>query len=327
MRDNPIQFAVVREDHLIEQEVLSRYPAKRPFMIASGGCSALTLQAIFPDAEFTLLDPNPAQLDHVRAKMNAMHNASGTQRNADFNIEHSDPMGLSECGNFESLFRGLRVFLHDLVLPYQGWRRYFSKPGAIRDIRKTVFDHPYWAAAFEMYFCDPLLEAMFGPDATQHAEPRSYPGYFRAVFERGLELDTAFDNSFLHHVFLGHYLDRPACLPGYLSMQPADYRFHFEKGYVDDTVDLGAHEFVGLSNIFDWMAPASVDLLLEKVSRELQPGTVIMWRQLNNRRDLESRLRHAFDFDPAWCRSLQERDRSLFYTSIHVGVRAAGGKR
>ena len=68
MRDNPIQFAVVREDPRLDQEVFSRYPAKRPFLIASGGCTALTLQPLFPDAVFTLLDPNPAQLEHVRAK-------------------------------------------------------------------------------------------------------------------------------------------------------------------------------------------------------------------------------------------------------------------
>jgi S-adenosylmethionine-diacylglycerol 3-amino-3-carboxypropyl transferase len=189
----------------------------------------------------------------------------------------------------------------------------------------AVFDHPYWPVVFEMYLGDPLLEAMFGPDATQHAEPRSYPGYFRNVFECGLERDTAFDNPFLHHVFLGHYLDRPACLPGYLSMPAADYRFRFVEGYVDDEVDLGEYDFIGLSNILDWMVPTAVDTLLDKVARELQPGSVIMWRQLNNKRDLAARLRQTLDFDDSWCRSLQERDRSLFYSSIHVGVRAGGG--
>jgi S-adenosylmethionine-diacylglycerol 3-amino-3-carboxypropyl transferase len=294
-------------------------------MIASGGCTALTLQAIFPGAEFTLLDPNPAQLNHVRAKMDAVHNTSVTLRNADFNVEHDDSRSLSECGNFESLFRGLRRLLHDLVLPYEGWRRYFTVPGALGEIQATVFDHPYWPVVFEMYFGDPLLEAMFGPDATQHAEPRSYPGYFRNVFERGLERDTAIDNPFLHHVFLGHYLDRPACLPGYLSMPAADYRFRFVEGYVDDEVDLGEYDFIGLSNILDWMAPAAVHTLLDKVARELQPGSVVMWRQLNNKRDLAARLRQTLDFDDSWCRSLQARDRSLFYSSIHVGVRAGGG--
>ena len=326
MRDNPVQFAVVREDPRLDQEVLSRYPAKRPLLIASGGCTALTLQPLFPNAEFTLLDPNPAQLEHVRAKTDAVHCTAATLRNATFNVEHDDPEGLSECGNFESLFRGLRRLLHDLLLPYEGWRRYFTVPGALGDIQAVVFDHPYWPVAFDMYFGDALLEAMFGPDAIQHAEPGSYPAYFRSVFERGLQQEAAFDNPFLHHVFLGHYLNRPACLPDYLSLPAADYRFCFVHGFVDHEVDLSEHEFVGLSNILDWMAPAAVDALLDKVARELQPGSVVMWRQLNNERDLAARLRPAFDFDDSWCRSLQKRDRSLFYSSIHVGVRTTGGK-
>lgn len=327
MRDNPIQFAVVREDPRLEQDVFSRYPARRPLLIASGGCTALTLQALFPDAEFTLVDPNAAQIQHVKVKMHALREANPSLRNSLFNVESDDPEGLNECGNFESLFRGLRRMLHDLVLPYEGWRRFFTPSGGIDDIGTEIFGNPYWTVAFEMFFGDSLLETMFGPDATQHAEARSYPAYFRGVFERGLQRPDAIDNRFLQHVFLGHYMNRSACLPSYLAMPATTYRFRFVEGFLDDGVDLGAHDFVGLSNILDWMAPAAVDALLDKVAAEVRPGAVVMWRQLNNARDLAARLRPAFEFDDDWCRALQQRDRSLFYSSIHVGVRAGGASQ
>ena len=111
MRDNPLQFAVVREDALVEVEVLRRHPCRRVLLIASGGCSALTLQSVLPELEITLLDPNAAQLDLVRAKLDALDALRAGDRLARFNVENDDPSGLCECGNFESLFRSLRTFL------------------------------------------------------------------------------------------------------------------------------------------------------------------------------------------------------------------------
>ena len=60
---------------------------------------------------------------------------------------------------------------------------------------------------------------------------------------------------------------------------------------------------------------------MHKVLSETSPGAVVMWRQLNNRRDLAAHLRPTFRFDATWERSLWEADRSLFYSSVHVGVR------
>ena len=166
-----------------------------------------------------------------------------------------------------------------------------------------------------------MLNAMFGPDATQHAEPGSYPTYFRRVFEDGLTREGAGDNPFLHHVFLGHYLDREGCLPHFLTVPAPEYRFSFRDGTIDAAVDLSAYGFIDLSNIFDWMGPSEVGSLFDKICAESGPGTVVMWRQLNNTRNLEERLRGDFAFDARWQQRLHALDRSLFYSSVHVGVR------
>ena len=46
-----------------------------------------------------------------------------------------------------------------------------------------------------------------------------------------------------------------------------------------------------------------------------------MWRQLNNTQDIERHFGAAFTFDAALGTALQARDQSLFYSSVHIGVR------
>ena len=321
MRDNPIQFAVVREDPLIEIEVLERHRCEHLLLVGSGGCTALTLRSHMPSLAITLLDPNAEQLELIQRKIEALALMERRERLARFNVENRDPDGLSECGNFESLFRGLREFLYEFVLPRDDMLRMFCEPRVLARAPKLLFDHPYWPVAFQVYFADPLLNAMFGPDATQHAEPGSYPAYFQSLFERGMARDDAIDNRFLHHVLLGHYLDRPGCLPPFL-VEPADrFLFELHNGLIDDSIHLGDFDFIGLSNIMDWMPPSAVEALMDKVRKETRRGTVLLWRQLNNKSDLAGHLRPTYTFDETWGQALWERDRSLFYSSVHVGRR------
>ena len=70
MKDNPIQFAVVREDPLIEAEVIRASGAERMLLVGSGGCTALTLQTLFPNLALTLVDPNPAQSVLIKRSRN-----------------------------------------------------------------------------------------------------------------------------------------------------------------------------------------------------------------------------------------------------------------
>ncbi len=310
VRGNRIQFAVVREDADVEAAVVARRPAGRALLIASGGCTALTLAGRFEDLDLVLLDPNEAQLAHVEAKIAAL--GDDVRR---FNVGDDDPAGLSECGNFESLFRGLRGFLHDLVLPRDGWVRFFDEGG-----EPTFLENPYWPVAFELFFADPLLNTMFGPDATQHAPPGSYPGYFRELFERGLRRPDVRDNRFLHHVLLGCYL--PRAMPEFLVRPPRRPRFDLRQGFLPDVEDLDTFDVVGLSNILDWMAPAKVSELVELLCDRLRPGATVVWRQLNNDRDVEALFGDRVTFDRPLADRLHAADRSLFYSSLHIGVRA-----
>lgn len=321
MRDNDVQFAVVREDPMVEAELVRLTNASNVLLIASGGCTALTLQTLFPDLHITLVDFNPAQLEHVRKKMRALRDTDTATRCQRFNIGTSDPEELNQNGNFESLFRGLREFIFDLVADEAEIRALFEEKGRLANVSELLFSSKYWQVAFDLYFSNSLLNAMFGPDATQHAEPGSYPRYFQALFEKGLASPTAFDNYFLHHVFLGYYLQRPASLPYYLLSPPTDYRFQMVEGTLDRVPDLQRFDLISLSNIMDWMPLTEIVALISHLQNEMKPGASLLYRQLNNDTDLSAYFGDSFTFNTALGVRFQEIERSLFYSSVHVGKR------
>ena len=321
MRNNHVQFAVVREDPMVEAELVRLHQASNVLLVASAGCTALTLQALFPDLRMTLVDFNPVQLQLIRKKMRALRDGDAATRQNIFNIGTSDPTGLNQCGNFESLFRGLREFIFDLVADEEEIRALFEEIGRLERVSEILFSSKYWSVAFDLFFGDTLLNTMFGPDATQYAEPGSYPSYFQKLFEKGLTSEEAFDNYFLHHVFLGYYLSRPASLPYYLSVPPPDYHFQMVEGTLHQISDLEHFDLISLSNIMDWMSSADIASLMVQLQNEMKSGTIVLYRQLNNETDLEADFGDSFEFDPVLGVRLLEAERSLFYSSVHVGKR------
>ncbi len=321
MRDNDVQFAVVREDPMVEAELVRLTNARNVLLIASGGCTALTLQALFPDLRITIVDFNPAQLERVREKMRALRDSDTATRHQRFNIGTSDPNGLNQNGNFESLFRGLREFIFDLVADETEIRALFEEQDRLASVSEILFSSKYWEVAFDLYFSDSLLNTMFGPDATQHAEPGSYPRYFQQLFERGLTSPTAFDNYFLHHVFLGYYLQRPASLPYYLLSPPTDYRFQMIEGTLDQVSELQCFDLISLSNIMDWMPLTESVALISYLQNEMKSGASVLYRQLNNDTDLSVHFGDSFAFNTALGVRFQSAERSLFYSNVHVGKR------
>jgi S-adenosylmethionine-diacylglycerol 3-amino-3-carboxypropyl transferase len=311
-----LKFAVVREDPAVEAEVIRRAGARRALLVASGGCTALSLLAEHPELEVTAFDANPRQLEHVSAKANA---ARAGER-ARLNVEDAREDGLNQCGEFEALFRLLRTMLASFVAVPGEIERFFDAPGDERHALVARWtSHRYWPALFASTFADGLLRAMFGPAATQHAAPGSYPGYFQRAFERGLAREDAPRNPFLQHVLLGAY--RAADAPAYVAAR-APRAPELVEGGLERVPGLERFDVYGLSNVFDWSEDALVADWAGRLARAARPGSAVVFRQLNNERDLRRWFEPAFRFDDALGRELAERDRSLFYNRIEVARRA-----
>jgi S-adenosylmethionine-diacylglycerol 3-amino-3-carboxypropyl transferase len=120
MMHNPIQFAVVREDPELPIRALKTLceAPSRALLIVSGGRIALAIASQLPNLQLTLIDKNPEQLDLVKLKFDKIRCQSPDEFKSLFNIGSSNKTGLNECGNFETLFRSLRNFIHDMIMPY-----------------------------------------------------------------------------------------------------------------------------------------------------------------------------------------------------------------
>ena len=313
----PLKFAVVREDPAIEEELVRVVEAKTALVVASGGCTALHLAHRFPGLRVTAFDRNPTQLTHVAEKNGALATADRTRLNVD------DPRtdALNQRGEFEGLFRTLRGLLVEFVAPESELASFFHQGLPSRE-RAEILDRwlasQYWPVAFQLAFANPLLVAMFGPEAIQHADAGSYPGYFQRAFERGLRRADAPRNPFLQHVLLGCY--RAGDGPAYLNATSA-LPIELVEGSLLDVPDLDSYQVYGLSNVFDWTDDALVERWAQALRRAARPGSVVLIRQLNNRRDLRRFFMPHFAADGALAGALLERDRSLFYDRLEVLVR------
>jgi S-adenosylmethionine-diacylglycerol 3-amino-3-carboxypropyl transferase len=312
LADPRIKFAVVREDPDVEHALCLRSKAGRVLVVASGGCTALTLKHRIPGLSVTAFDFSAAQLAHVGDKRAAV--ARGDLRA--LSVGDDSPDALNQRGEFESLFRTLRRFLEEMVMPRESIARYFAAGTTSADRRALVEawrSSRYWPVAFSLALHDALLEAMFGPAATQHAGKGSYPGYFQRAFERRLLRADGPANPFLAHVLLGAYL--PDRAPDYVHAGRA-LDVELVHGELAAVPDLGRFDLVSLSNVFDWSDDALVARWGESL-RALRPGAAIVVRQLNNQRDV-ARLLPGFGLDAALGDELLSRDRSLFYERILV---------
>jgi S-adenosylmethionine-diacylglycerol 3-amino-3-carboxypropyl transferase len=314
----PVKFAVVREDPEIEALLVARTRPQAVLLVASGGCTALTLAHRFPWLHVTAFDINPLQLEHVRRKSEVA--ARGEL--ASLNVEVSRPDGVNQCGEFEKLFRVLKAALEEFVAPRAELSEYFE-PGTAPTRRAEMVEgwttSRYWAAAFAVAFNDPLLHAMFGRAATQHAAPGSYPAYFQHAFERGLRRDDGPRNPFLQHVLLGAYREGDA--PSYVQARvtPA---LELVEGSLDDVPRLERFGVYSLSNVFDWSDDSVVASWARLLVEKARPGAAVVIRQLNNDRDVRRHFIPSFVFDDALGDELLAKDRSLFYNRFQVGFRS-----
>jgi S-adenosylmethionine-diacylglycerol 3-amino-3-carboxypropyl transferase len=316
--NNRVQFAVVREDPAIEVSLLSAGPANaRVLLVGSGGCTALTLAQCAPLASITLLEPNENQIRLIQEKTRALRELRGADREAAFSIGSEDPKSLTSCGNFESLFRSLRRFIHEFVAQREDWDLFFAgraEPNFLDD----VFGAKYWPIAFDLFFSESVLVAMFTAEAIQHAPRNSYPPYFREVLERGLRREDSATNYFLHHIFLGSYINQPGCLPEYLTNEVTHANFRFEKAFAQDVSSYANFDLMSFSNIFDWMSDADVKAVAKRLQTEAPSGSWMVYRQLNNEKDYRPYFGSAFVFDEALAERLHGQDRSLFYSKIAI---------
>ena len=271
MITHSVKFAVVREDSHTDLAILEHYRCTTPLLVASGGCTLLDLKTARPELEVTGYDSNPAQLQRVGQKQQAVAHRDLRA----LNVDDPNPDALNQHGAFECLFRTWRCAFNSLIATPSQTRAFFEAPMPARQHTLAQWRaSPYWPLSFDLLMHHPILDVMFGPQATQHAAPGSYSAYFERVFSSGLARPDAPTNPFLHHILLGHYL--PHCAPAYVHAGK-HLELELVEGGIAQVPGLERHDLVHLSNIFDWSDDAMIAAWCAQLER-LRSGAIIVSR-------------------------------------------------
>lgn len=351
----PLAFAQVREDPRVDLEVIRLLPPRAEVvMIASGGETAVCLER-YGLGRLTLVDINPAQLALAKLKRHlARHHATvfslpllghasmppgarqvalsalldtlELDRGVLGPLEGVAALGPDHVGRYEITFAELWKELSANPETLQVLLMSDRMPGAAELLGPDTQLGQLLDQALGRVMSLQNLVCLFGEEATRN--PRQpFDRHFAARLRANATRGFAAENPFLWQMLVGMF--PPAqpydwLLPGPLSSQvdwlPPD-RIQYLPGRMNEVLESLPDEsadFIHLSNILDWLSPEEATASLKSAARVLRRGGRVLIRQLNSSLDIPA-LASAFQWDAALGASLHARDRSFFYTAIHVG--------
>jgi len=309
-------FAVNREDHLVESQVIEQLKAVRMLTIGSGGCVALTLKTIYPELHLSVFDINPHQLSHINNKIKAL-------RNSDYdalNIFKKNDTCLNQSGKFDEMFQELRDSFINNISSENEISKFFDVNISLdkrRNIQNNWQNNTNIYKPFEDVFNDISIAKIFGDEATKHGKPGSYVNYMKKKILEGLSRKDSHLNPFLQHIFLGYY--QSEFVFPYLSSS-GNQDLELIEGDIFTVKKISSYDIVSLSNIFDWSETEYVKEHVEYLS-QLNKGCAIILRQLNNHKDWIKIFSKYFVEDDSFDLHWQIHDRSLFYDHFKLFIR------
>ncbi|MEM9215443.1 MAG: DUF3419 family protein [Cyanobacteria bacterium P01_F01_bin.150] len=354
-----IAFSQVREDPNIELQVIDRLTSAQPhplriLMVASGGCTALSVLSRPGVGHIDAVDVNIAQLHLVELRRQALELGLEDQlcllggldsldvqaaeelrlklygqlrsRLPDATRQYWDQrpeqigFGVNQVGRFEQLFRDLAaqfaaVDLHPLDDP------------------QTAVQHPQWRSLFNTVFERSRLVQTFGEAAVNYSMDRSFGDHFADVFAQALTRFTPSKNYFLTQVWGDRYALGPEGVPLYLqptvqaTIRALDVN-RLELHHGPFTHQLAAlakrysFDLIQCSNISDWMPIPELHSMMAQMVTCLAPGGAMIGRRLNGDHHLASIMAEHLTVDSTFSQQLLESDRSFFYREVVVGFRS-----
>jgi S-adenosylmethionine-diacylglycerol 3-amino-3-carboxypropyl transferase len=345
----PLAFAQVREDALIDLEIVRRLGhAVRVLMVASGGCTAAALAASGHVARLHLIDPNPAQIALARLKVHLVQHSAPQRRlallghrpmpAADRAVQLGDELAaldllpdalgpIARCaeagpdhfGRYEGVFAELRRLLQPRQAALSRLLHERDLATQALQLSPEVALGQALDAALDEAMALPNLVALFTERATQN--PRlPFARHFAERTRHLLATLPAADNPYLWQMYTGRFPDGtvyPWLAAPNPTKMPAFAWFTTDMLTALGEVD-GRFDFVHLSNILDWLTEAEAGLLLTRTADVLRRGGLVLIRQLNSTLIIPP-LGPAFDWLTTDADQLHRDDRSFFYRALHLG--------
>ena len=313
---NTVLFAVNREDHLVEYDVINRFSPNRMLMIGSGGCIALSLKTIFPDLSLKVVDVNPHQLLHIKQKIKAVKESDLEA----LNVYNQNDSCLNQAGKFETMFQNLRDLFIKLVSDKKEVSSFFdleTNDTHRSNVLEKWLHHNNISAPFSKVFNEKNINKVFSDEATKHGSPESYIGYMQKKILTGLNKKDSHLNPFLQHIFLGYYKS-PQSFP-YIESKTLTEMTMMESSILS-LDNISSYDVVSLSNVFDWSSEDTVKTHAKYLS-QMKKGSAIIIRQINNHKNWIETFKDYFTEDKSFDRYWQENDRSMFYDHIRLFIR------
>ena len=346
----PIAFAQVREDALLDLQVIERLGKKlNVLMVASGGCTAAALLASGRVARLRLVDQNPAQIALSRLKLHWLKAAPTAERlqllghapmrtaarrvrlqadlaaleldeNALGPLDFMAEAGPDHAGRYERVFAQLRAAFRD-QLPALADLMRLRDPGEQHNrVAPGTRLGDALEAAFEEVVALPNLIRLFGKDATNNGI-ESFSRHFARRTRAALATWPAAENPYLWQVLQGRYPER-AVAPWLVARPPRKMpALEWTTGCMNEALSASASgetDFVHLSNILDWLSAEQARGTLALAWTALRRGGCVFIRQLNSTLDIPA-LDARFEWQTAEAAKLHAADRSFFYRALHLG--------
>ncbi|MEP0871351.1 BtaA family protein [Trichocoleus desertorum AS-A10] len=249
-----IAFSQVREDPLTEWQLVERLAKQqghplRILLVASGGCTALSLLAHPAIAQIDAVDLNPAQLHLVTLKLTALLHLSLPEQwrllgAASDSLQFSNTAGISEpeaeAGDRLQRYQRLQTHLPEAIRLFWdarldqiafGVNRIGRFEQLFRELAtrfaelgidplhnpQAAMAHPHWSAVFAAVFERDKLMETFGPAAVSYSMDRSFSEHFADVFAQALQQFAPDQNYFLTQVWRDRYTAGLDGVPPYLQ--------------------------------------------------------------------------------------------------------------
>jgi S-adenosylmethionine-diacylglycerol 3-amino-3-carboxypropyl transferase len=348
----PVAFAQVREDPLLDLQVLNRLGRydNRVMMIASGGCTAAALAGGHRTAHLHLVDINPAQMALCRLKLHLLQTADPAERafvlghsrasadvRAKWLAEYFDAIGQSPdvlgrmsavaelggdyVGRYEFVFRRLKLEMAEFAGECEAL---LNEADAGKRSALVAPNAPLGRAldeSLDRVMALPNLIRLFGTSATRNRR-RPFSRHFAERTRHAIAQLSTHDNPYLWQFLLGRY--PPNQMVPWLNMPaPAKLPQITEFiGSMDAAVEAaeGEFDFIHLSNILDWLDQDQASRTLELAANKLRYDGYVLIRQLNSTLDIPAlgdRFHWILDENIEYMSA--DTDDSFFYTQLHLG--------
>jgi S-adenosylmethionine-diacylglycerol 3-amino-3-carboxypropyl transferase len=350
--DSELFYAHTREDPMLELELVERLARERgrPLrvaVVASGGCTALTLLSSPDVARVDAIDLNPAQLHLTELKRACIDGLNlGEQRRLFGADEASSPdrlalydrvrsdlspaarehwdarpeeiaFGLGHVARFERMCNELAgAFYEEGLNP--------------ADRPSEALGHPSWNGIFGRVFDNGRYASEFGTASIAYSNQRPMWQHFSTSFAEALKRSRAQDNYFLAQVFHTGDGASPPCLEPDVQQairKHGTHRLHLHRGPLLGRLEAlgaqGKYDLVQTSDVTDWLPPEERRALMRTVASVLDDDGVVIARRMTADKELAPAVAAHLEIDAETSARFTAHERTYLYPEVVVASRPA----